>query len=131
MIIDQLRASYLSDVSKLYLAENERYTYEESVASAFRCYELSSDQNYLNQAFMAAEKGKYATLLSVLQRKETISLAGIPDSIVQIDESLRRELSFEQELLLESQGDTLNDTSAIEQHQDPYFPDQGPDRKPE
>jgi CHAT domain-containing protein len=120
-IIDQLRASYMSDMSKLYLSENERSTYEEGVASAFRCYEISSDQNYLDQAFMVAEKGKYATLLSVLQREETISLAGIPDSIVQIDESLRRELSFEQELLLERQKDSLYDTSAIEQHQSRIF----------
>ena len=40
---------------------------------------------------------------------------------MQIDESLRRELSFEQELLLERQGDTINDIAAIEQHQTRIF----------
>ena len=120
-IIDLLRNSYLSDRSKLYLSENERDTYEKCVESAYQCYELSADPEYLNQAFMVAEKGKYATLLSVLQREKTIVLAGIPDSIVQIDASLRRELSFHQELLLESQGDTLYDTMAIERHQAQIF----------
>jgi CHAT domain-containing protein/tetratricopeptide (TPR) repeat protein len=120
-IIDQLRNSYLSDRSKLYLSENERDTYEKCVESAYQCYELSSDPEYLNQAFMVAEKAKYATLLSVLQREETIALAGIPDSIVQIDASLRKELSVHQELLLESQGDTLYDTLAIQRHQAQIF----------
>ena len=53
-IIDQLRNSYLSDRSKLYLSENERGTYEKCVESAYQCYELSSDPEYLNQAFMVA-----------------------------------------------------------------------------
>jgi CHAT domain-containing protein/tetratricopeptide (TPR) repeat protein len=116
-IIDKLRNSYLSDRSKLYLSENERDTYEKCVESAYQCYELYSDPEYLKQAFMVAEKGKYATLLSVLQREKTIVLAGIPDSIVQMDASLRKELSFQQELLLESQEDTLNDTVATERYQ--------------
>ena len=120
-VIDQLRNSYLSDRSKLYLSENERDTYEKCVESAYQCYELSSDPEYLNQAFMVAEKGKYATLLSVLQREETITLAGIPDSIVQIDADLRMELSIHQELLLENQGDTLYDTMAIQHHQARIF----------
>jgi len=120
-IIDQLRDSYLSDESKMYLSENERETYERCVESAYQCYELSADPEYLKQAFMVAEKGKYATLLSVLQREKTIALAGIPDSIVQIDARLRKELSFQQELLLESQDDTLLDTTAIEHSQARIF----------
>jgi CHAT domain-containing protein len=120
-IIDQLRTSYLSDLNKLYLTGNERSTYEECVASAYRCYELSADQDYLNQAFIVAEKGKYATLLSVLQREQTISLAGIPDSIVAIDADLRKELTIQQELLLVSEEDSLYDTSKIQQYQAQIF----------
>jgi len=120
-IIDQLRNSYLSDRSKLYLSENERGTYEKCVESAYQCYELSSEPEYLEQAFMVAEKGKYATLTSVLQREKTIALAGIPDSILQMDASLRKELSFQQELLLESQEDTLYDTMAVERYQARIF----------
>lgn len=120
-IIDQLRNSYLSDISKLYLTENERDTYEKCIESAYHCYELFSDQEYLKQAFMVAEKAKYATLLSVLQREKTIVVSGIPDSIVQIDAGLRRELSLQQELLLEIQEDTLYDLMAIEHCQAKIF----------
>lgn len=120
-IIDQLRNSYLSDRSKLYLSENERDTYENCVESAFHCYELSADPEYLKQAFLVAEKGKYATLISVLQREKTITLAGIPDSIVQLDASLRKDLSFFQELLLESQEDTLYDSITIQGYQAQIF----------
>jgi hypothetical protein len=120
-IIDLLRNSYLSDRGKLYLSENERDTYEKCVESAYQCYKLSSDPEYLNQAFMATEKAKYATLLSVLQREESIKLAGIPDSILQIDASLRRELSVHRELLLENQTDSLYDTLAVERHQAAIF----------
>ncbi|KPL26101.1 MAG: hypothetical protein AMS23_03220 [Bacteroides sp. SM1_62] len=120
-IIDLLRNSYLSDRSKMFLSENERETYEDCVESAYQCYELTSEPEYLNQAFMVAEKGKYATLLSVIQREETIALSGIPDSIVQVDASLRKELSVHQALLLESQGDSLYDTLAIQRHQARIF----------
>ncbi len=120
-IIDLLRNTYLSDRSKLFLSANERDTYEKCVESAYRCYEISQDADYLNQAFMVAEKGKYATLLSILQREETIILAGIPDSIVKIDASLRKELAVHQELLLESQADTLYDSLAIQQYQAQIF----------
>lgn len=120
-IIDLLRNSYLSDRSKLYLSENERHTYEACLEAAYRCYQLSSDPEYLSQAFMVAEKGKYATLLSVLQRERTISLAGIPDSIVQMDARLRKELSVHQELLLESQGDSAYDTMALQHYQARIF----------
>ena len=120
-IIDLLRNSYLGERSKMYLSENERDTYEKCVETAYRCYELTTDPEYLNQAFRVAEKGKYATLLSVLQREETIKLAGIPDSIVQLDASLRRELSFQQELLLENQADSLYDTLAVERYKAGIF----------
>jgi tetratricopeptide (TPR) repeat protein len=120
-VIDQLRNSYLGDRSKLYLAENQRETYEQSVESAFACYQLSGDPLYLDRAFMIAEKAKYATLLSVFHREESIQLAGIPDSVVQADARLRRELSVLQELLLENQGDTLYDSVAIEQQQAAIF----------
>jgi CHAT domain-containing protein len=120
-IIDLLRNSYMTDRSKMYLSANERDTYEKCVETAYRCYELTTDPEYLEQAFMVAEKGKYATLLSVLQREETIKLAGIPDSVVQLDASLRRELSFQQGLLLERQADSLYDTLAVERYKAGIF----------
>jgi hypothetical protein len=120
-IIDILRNSYLGERSKIYLSEHERDTYEKCLETAYRCYKLTTDPAYLDQAFMVAEKGKYATLLSVLQREETIKLAGIPDSVVRTDANLRRELSFQQELLLESQADSLYDTLAIQRYKAGIF----------
>ncbi len=120
-LIDQLRASYLRDESKLYLSYNERDTYEKFIKTAYHCYALTLNREYLEEAFIAAEKAKYATLLSVIQREESIALAGIPDSIVQMDAELRRDLSMHQELLLESQGDTIYDTLGIQYLQAQIF----------
>ncbi len=119
-IIDMLRNTYLSDRSKMFLSENERETYENCMEAAYQCYLLTSDPEYLNQAYMVAEKGKYATLLSVIQREETLALSGIPDSIIQADASLRKELTVHQELL-ESQRDSVYDTLAIQRYQDRIF----------
>ncbi|MFC2081532.1 CHAT domain-containing protein, partial [Bacteroidota bacterium] len=109
------------DESKLYLSENERDTYEKGVKTAFRCYELTPDPEYLKQAFLIAEKAKYATLRSVLHREEALNLSDIPDSLWVLESSVKKQLSVYQELLMESLQDTLPDQVKIQQYRKDVF----------
>ena len=110
-----LRNSYLNDRSKLYLSENERGTYEDLVRCAYELYEKGGDSYYLDEAFIAAEKAKYATLVSVLQRSGALALAGIPDSVREMEVSLQKEVAVYRELLFEAQTDTLVDSTRVQQ----------------
>ena len=120
-VIELLRTSYLNDESKLYLSGNERSTYEKCVETAYQCFELTSDPEYLKHAFLAAEKAKYATLTSALHREEALSLSGIPDSIRQLEEGMQKQLSVYQELLMERQDDTLPDQVELQQYRSEIF----------
>ncbi|MCK4750313.1 MAG: tetratricopeptide repeat protein, partial [Bacteroidales bacterium] len=117
----QLRNSYLNDQSKLYLSENERETYEDMVRCAYELYQKSNDRYYLDEAFIAAEKAKYATLVSVLQRSGAIEISGIPDSIKEMEASLQKELTLKGGLLLEARTDTLVDSTRVQQYRSDVF----------
>lgn len=120
-VIELLRTSYLNDESKLYLSENERNTYEKGVQTAFRCFELSSDPDYLKHAFQIAERAKYATLQSVLHREDALKLSGIPDSLWVLEASMKKQLSVYQELLMESLDDTLPDQVELQHYKSEVF----------
>jgi CHAT domain-containing protein len=120
-ITSYLRNSYLNDQSKLYLSGNERETYESLVRCAFELYERDNDPFYMNEAFIAVEKAKYATLVSVLQRSGALQLAGIPDSVQNMEASLQREMAVYRELLIEAQSDTIVDSSRVQQYRSAIF----------
>ncbi|HEC44000.1 MAG TPA: CHAT domain-containing protein [Bacteroides sp.] len=120
-IIGMLRTSYLNDESKLYLSDIERETYEKCLRTAFDCYKLSDDSEFLQKAFIVAEKAKYATLQSALHKEEALSLSGIPDSIRGLENGLKRQLSVYQALLMESQDDTLPDQVKVQQYRSEVF----------
>jgi len=120
-VTEILRNSYLNDESKLYLSENERSTYEKGVQTAYKCFEISADPAYLINAFKIAEKGKYATLQSLIAREEALELSGIPDSILEIESGFQKQLAVYQELLNESLDDTLSDQVMLEQYRSELF----------
>jgi hypothetical protein len=120
-VIGILQAGYLRDEDRLYLAENEREVFEFCVETAYRCYELSSDQDYLEQAFIVAEKAKYSTLRTVLRREEALQLETIPDSLHHLESGMKKQLLVYQELLSEALEDTLPDQSAVQQYNREIF----------
>ncbi len=115
-LTERLRTSYLNDRSKLFLSENERGVYEGLVRVAYALYGFTGDPLYMDEAFVAAEKSKYATLLSVLQRSDAIRIAGIPDSVRERESGLRNGLNVFRELLEEARGDTLVDSLKIREY---------------
>ncbi len=120
-VIGKMRNSYLTDESRLYLSQYERSTHEKGVRLAYRCYRLSSDAGFLAEAFRIAEKAKYATLQSVLQREEALDLSGIPDSVRSLEADLKKQLSVYRELLMESQADTLPDQVQLQRYRNEIF----------
>ena len=93
-LVDEIRQSYLSQESKLLLAEKAPDVYEGGIKSSFELYKYSQDEKYLEQAFAFAERNKSMLLLESLQHNEAILSAEIPDDEIEKERKLKIEMAF-------------------------------------
>jgi CHAT domain-containing protein len=80
-LIDRIRINYLTQESKMYLAENEKETYLFAVHIAGNLYKLTNDKSYVLSMFNTAQKSKAAVLRNDLMENALVYSLGIPDSI--------------------------------------------------
>lgn len=100
-LIDISRNSYLSVESKLLLAENESPIYNLGLMCAHTLFKDTKEEEYLETAFYFAEKSKSSVLVSVLQEEKAKSIVGIPDSLLNKENELKREVTFYKEQIYE------------------------------
>ncbi len=96
--IEQLRAGYLFESSKLELAEKEHETYMSIIEIASALLETTGDNKYFETAFQYSEKSKYAILRELRNEEMAKNLTLIPDSIRLTERNIQRqigELRFE------------------------------------
>ena len=91
--IEKLRASYLSEPSKLKLTENEQETYASGVRIASKLFFTTNDKKYLDLAFRFSERSKYGILRELRREAEARNYAGIPDSLLLKERKLLQELA--------------------------------------
>lgn len=110
-LIDQLRNSYLSIESKLFIANNQGEVYDLGLYCASELFKQSNKTEYLELAFYFSEKGKSTVLTDALNDEKAKEFAGIPESISQHESSLKKDISFYNEMLsqenLKSTPDSL------------------------
>ncbi|MEE4199013.1 MAG: tetratricopeptide repeat protein, partial [Bacteroidales bacterium] len=110
-IINQMRQTMHTKSDKLDWGERSVNLY--LLATDF--YSILADEasnpsdkyNYLNEAFLFAEKCKAAVLLEALASSEAKRFAHIPDTLLLIENNLKSEIAFYQKELLTNQ-DSLN-----------------------
>jgi tetratricopeptide (TPR) repeat protein len=93
-LIDKVRRGYGSDQSKLLLAERSYQLYENAIKLSLALHELTGDSTFLHEAFLFAEKARASVLWESVMHVHALEYAGIPDSLLVIEQSLRSELSF-------------------------------------
>ncbi len=92
------RRSYETEGSKLFLAKEQKGIFENSLDCVYWLFNKSGDRHYRHLAFEFMEKSKSMLLLESLNNAEAFNLAGIPDSIRQMETDLKErmgELQFE------------------------------------
>ncbi|QMU30527.1 CHAT domain-containing protein [Adhaeribacter radiodurans] len=99
--INMLRQSYKGEEAKLLLNSYTSNIYQQGLETATLLYELTHNSKYIDQAFIFSEKGKASVLLEVTKQIGAAYKAGIPDSIVAIEDSLRSRIAFYERKLAE------------------------------
>ena len=102
-LIDQMRTGYKSEQSKFFLGEKGKGTYEKSTRVAMKLYEVTGNESYKKQAFTFSEKSKAGVLLTALRDSEARQFAGLSDSLVEYERTLKIDLAFYDKMLAEEQ----------------------------
>ena len=80
-LIDRLRSSYLTEESRIYLAENEKETYLSAIHNADLLYDLTVDYSMLVRMYNIVQTAKSAVLRNEIIEDEAFISAGVPDSL--------------------------------------------------
>lgn len=112
-VAEKLRMGYQSEESKLFLAANEKSTYNEIIKVAMRLYEMKDDKSYMQAAFKYSEKGKSAILLSAIRDMEAKDFSGIPRDLIQMETEINRQLGFYKEKIYEDKRRSEADVNKI------------------
>ncbi len=108
--IKALTNSYGTDNAKLYLSDYSHNYFEEAIEVNYLLFKETSDQQYLEKIFSIMERSKASVLTEAIQKNRGLILAGIPDSLLGLEQDLRLELadlnkSIKLEELYEAEAD--------------------------
>ncbi len=123
-VIDGMRHDFQTEASKHTLAANALPIYEKSIQVALELSNLEDTPaktpskitvNYLKKAFLFAEKNKATILLESIKESKALLFGNIPQSILNREELLKRDMSFYERKLFEEKQKSIEnaDTSKI------------------
>jgi CHAT domain-containing protein len=79
--IKDLRKTYLSEDSRLYLAENEKETYLTSIRISNELFNLTADTGYINNAYNVVMEAKSSVLKQRIEDHRIFFSLGLSDSL--------------------------------------------------
>lgn len=92
-LVDNMQTQYRSDESKLMLGERADDIYNSGLETAYQLYQATGDPRQVRYALYFAEQGKAQVLLEQLMETEARSFANVPDSLVDKEQQIRREIT--------------------------------------
>ncbi len=98
--ISEAQFSYQSRGSVAHLKETFSATYEHAIEACYLLYEKEGDEIYIDKALQFGELSKATLLVAALNESRARQFSGIPDSLLQRELSLRRDISYFHQLLL-------------------------------
>ncbi|MEL6866341.1 MAG: tetratricopeptide repeat protein [Bacteroidota bacterium] len=90
VVEEQLRQRYQYESSKLALIKERRQRTEQAIELAHQLWQLTDEEDYLQKAFRYAEQSKAIVLLESLKKLGAQNMIGIPDSLLELERSLRQ-----------------------------------------
>jgi CHAT domain-containing protein/tetratricopeptide (TPR) repeat protein len=100
-VIEKLRLEYETEESKLFLAQNEKKTYNEIIQTALQLYHYTQNEDFKEKAYKYSEKSKSAILLSALRGIEARQFGGIPEVLLREEIEIKKDISVYREYLFE------------------------------
>ncbi|MBN2103061.1 CHAT domain-containing protein [bacterium] len=119
---NRIRTQFETEESRLILGDETRNFYRYAVESAGSLYQKTRDEKYLNNIFDYMEEAKFAVLSSTLHESEVKQFFNIPDSLLEKEKFLKREITYhnteiQKELAKQEKADTLK----LQMHQNRHF----------
>lgn len=112
--VNKIRSGYLSEESKLFLADNEFETFSNALDIAYKLYKTTGDKLYLEKAFNYSESGKSAILTEALKNIQALNIGGIPDSLIIQEKQLEKNIWSYEELIYEENKKKDPDLNKLE-----------------
>ncbi|MDD4225044.1 MAG: CHAT domain-containing protein [Mariniphaga sp.] len=120
-IIHQARKEIYSDESKIQLGALNETTLHKIVHTAFRAYQLEPDGEWIDQAFIHAERMKASAVFDRLSDQFAKENSLIPDSLELLERNLNVEISSRNEKLFKLNREDPTDSLAIAETESMLF----------
>lgn len=120
-LIDRIRNNYLSEESRIYLAENEKETYVFAAQLAYSLVTITNKDSAAMRMYGIAQKAKAAVLRNEITGNELFLTAGIPDSLREKQNTLSANISAYNNLVLEELRKRDPDNKKISLWKDALF----------
>ena len=120
-LIDRIRNNYMSEESRIYLAENEKETYLFATHLAYSLYSTTHENSMGYKMYGIAQKAKAAILRNEITGNELLYSAGVPDSLREKQNKLTGNIAAYNNLILEENRKINPDSSKITLWKDALF----------
>ena len=120
-LVDRIRNNYMSEESRIYLAENEKETYLFAAHIAYSLYSSTQDTSIAYKMYGIAQKAKAAILRNEIAGNALLYSGGIPDSLREKQNNLSLNISAYNNLVLEESRKTKPDGNRISLWKDALF----------
>jgi CHAT domain-containing protein/tetratricopeptide (TPR) repeat protein len=120
-LIDRIRNNYMSEESRIYLAENEKETYLFATHLAYNLYSATHDNSIGYKMYSIAQKAKASILRNEITGNELLYSTGIPDSLRENQNRLTGNIAAYNNLILEENRKSKPDSTKISLWKDALF----------
>ncbi|MCB0685805.1 MAG: tetratricopeptide repeat protein, partial [Saprospiraceae bacterium] len=120
-MIDAAQFSYKAQGSVLTLREELDPVFEQAIEVTYQLFDQTQDKIYIDRAFQISEKNKAALLVSALNESRARTFAEIPDSLIEEENRLQRDLTYFEQLLSEEKTTEQSDDQKIKEIQSNIF----------
>ena len=93
-ILETLKKDYSTNLSRTQIAASTTDIYQNAIQIALQLNEKTNDPEFKERAFLLAEKSKAFNLLNQAVNTKAKKFAGIPQSVLNTEDSLQREITF-------------------------------------
>ena len=120
-LIERIRNNYLSEESRIYLAENEKETYIFAIQLVSKLFNITHDKSAVKKMYDIVKKAKAANLRNEITENELVYSVGIPDSLRKIQDQLSVNISAYKNLIIREMSKINADNNKISLWKDAIF----------
>ncbi|MDQ3289694.1 MAG: tetratricopeptide repeat protein, partial [Bacteroidota bacterium] len=89
----KIQQNYTEENDKVAFSASTMEFYQQALALCLKLHRVTNDKNYLDKAFYFAERGKANVLTALLAESKAKTFAGIPDSLLKLDQTFRSQIA--------------------------------------